>query len=58
MLRRKKVLPTAPLAFISPSSFAVAWSTTELGSGLPATATSTSRGGAATMSWGAWALAT
>jgi hypothetical protein len=44
MLRRKKLLPWARLAFIEASPFAVACPTTDLGSGLPADATSKSRG--------------
>ncbi|HEX7885585.1 MAG TPA: cell wall hydrolase [Phenylobacterium sp.] len=44
MLRCKKLLPAAVAAFINPSPFAVASPTTDLGSGLPADATSTSRG--------------
>ena len=44
MLRCKKVLPVVRLAFIYPSPFAVASPPTDLGAGLPATATSMSRG--------------
>ena len=44
MLQCKKDLPESAKVFIRPSPFAVASSLTDIGTGLPANASSTSRG--------------